>query len=706
VTVLATLVLASLLGVGGLAIQRVTGPVHLGVRPLRIPPLPQRSTIYAADGSVLGRVYLDFNRQNISLSRVNRVTRDAVLAIEDHRFYERGALDLRSILRAFIADLRAGAIVQGGSTIAQQLVKNTITGGQESIVRKIREAIDAIRIERTYSKDRILQMYLNDVYLGHGVYGVAAASEFYFGEPVQDLRLPQAALLAGMIASPATYDPIVHPVYARARRDLVLKQMLVLGWIEQKRYRSGIAAPIRLSTRERGAAAPGPTSFWEQLVIHEFLSDPRFGPTLRYRRRELFQGGVRIYTTLDPALQTQAQMVLRARMGGPGMPQSALVSIEPQTGAIRAMAMGNWGFPTHRYDLATDPGGGRSAGSAFKAFTLAAALVGGISPDDVYNGDSPKTIPNCGGGQTWTLHNAEPGSGEYPLWLATADSVNVVFAQVIDQVGPSRVAAVAHRMGITSALVPVCPLTLGASAVSPLEMTSAYGTLANGGKHCAPFAIARVETSAGRLLELTRPRCLRAIPAGIAAEETAMLQNVISFGTGTAAAIGRPEAGKTGTGNNYEDAWFVGYVPQIVTGVWVGYATAETPMPYVPGYGPGFGGVLAAPIWHDFMLFATRSLPPLGFPVPSVPFGAAAPASLTPTPSPTTPTTPTETPTTTPTTSPTPIPTASSTPTTSPTPTASPTPTPPSTPIPGRRRRTSPHRSVSEFRKLRVTNRT
>jgi penicillin-binding protein 1A len=666
VIVLASLVLASLVGVGRLGIPRMTEAFGLHVRPLHIPPLPQRSTIYAVDGSVLGSVYLNFNRQNVSLAHVNGVTRDAVLAIEDHRFYERGAVDPRSIVRAFVADLRAGAIVQGGSTIAQQLVKGTITGGQESIVRKIHEALDAIRLERTYSKDRILQMYLNDVYLGHGVYGVAAASEFYFGEPVRDLTLPQAALLAGMIASPARYDPMLHPFRARVRRDLVLRQMLDLGWIDRTRYRSVIAAPIRLSTRERGAAAPGPTSYWEQLVIHEFLSDQRFGPTLRYRRRELFQGGVRIYTTLDPALQMQAQTVLRERMGGPGMPQSALVSIEPQTGAIKAMAVGNWGFRTHRYDLATDPGGGRSAGSAFKAFTLAAALEDGISPDTVYNGDSPKTIPNCGGGETWTLHNAEPGSGEYPLWLATADSVNAVFAQVIDQVGPTRVAAVAHRMGITSPLVPVCPLTLGASAVSPLEMTSAYGTLANGGQHCTPFAIARVETGAGQLLELTTPRCDRAIPCDIAAEETAMLENVISFGTGTAASIGRPEAGKTGTGNDYEDAWFVGYVPHLVTGVWVGYAKAETPMPYVPGYGPGFGGVLAAPIWHDFMLFATLSLPPLGFPAPPAQIGAAVPASSTPTPSPT----PTGTPT----------PTAPSTGT--PTPTASPTPTPPTTPTP------------------------
>jgi penicillin-binding protein 1A len=638
---LSTLVLASFIQLGTLALGSGARGLEHSLQPLRIPRPQERSTIYAADGSVLGSVYHNYNRQLVPLGRVNPATRKAVLAVEDHRFYTHGPIDIRSILRAFLANLRAGSIVQGGSTITQQLVKDTITGGEVTLSRKIQEAIDAFRVARTYSKNRILQMYLNEIYLGNGVYGVGAAAGYYFAEPVQDLTLAQSALLAAMIQSPARFDPIAHPRRARRRRNFVLRQMLALGLIDHDRGDRAVASPLSLSTRQRGAATTGPTSFWEQFVIQEFLSDPRFGPTFRQRRRQLFQGGLRIYTTLDPALEGQAQRVLRDRMGGTGMPQSALVSIGPDTGEIRALAVGNWSFGTQRYDLATDPGGGRSAGSAFKAFTLAAALESGISPDAVYNGDSPKTIPNCGGGQTWTVHNAEPGSGNYPLWLATADSVNAVFAQVIDQVGPSTVTSVAHRMGITSSLTPVCPLTLGTSPVSPLEMTSAYSTLANGGVHCAPFAIERVMSSSGSLLELTTPRCTRVMPADVASEETAMLENVMSFGTGTGANIGRPQAGKTGTGNNYEDAWFLGYVPQLATGVWVGYAKAELPMPDVPGYGPGFGGVLAAPIWHDFMLYATRNLPALDFPAAPVPFGAAVPASSTPTPN----STPTGTPT-------------------------------------------------------------
>ena len=266
--------------------------------------------------------------------------------------------------------------------------------------------------------------------------------------------------------------------------------------------------------------------------------------------------------------------------------------------------------------MATDPGGGRTAGSAFKVYTLAAALESGISPNKVYSGASPTTIQNCAGGETWHVANAEPvGGGSFPLWLATADSVNVVFAQVIDQVGPEKVVQVAHRMGITSDLTAVCPLTLGTSPVSPLEMTSGSSTLANDGVHCTPYAIQKVLGPEGDLIEHHKPECTRAMPASIARLETSMLMNVTSIGTaGVWGPIGRPDAGKTGTGQNYQDAWFVGYVPQLTTGVWVGYASAERPMGSIPGYsGPAFGGTVAAPIWHDFMIAALRGVKPENF---------------------------------------------------------------------------------------------
>lgn len=585
--------------------------------PLTVPAPARRSTIYAADGSVLQHIYRTYNRAPVPLRRVRPVTWRAVLAIEDQRFYQHMGVDAVAIVRALRANVRAGEIVQGGSTITQQLAQLAFLGPTVTLEDKLREAWAAIRLERSYSKDRILEMYLNRVHLGEDLYGLGAASRYYFDTPPSKLTLAQSALLAGMIAAPADYDPVRHPRAALARRNVVLGRMRDLGWIDEAKYRRSSGATLGLSARGRKAATYGPASFFEQYVIHEFLTDDRLGQTYHDRKRLLFRGGVRIYTTLQPGLERSAERVLRERMTGPGLPQSSIVSVEPGTGAIRTMAVGNWPFGRHRYNLATTPGGGRSPGSAFKVFTLAAALEEGIPPSRVYNGNSPKTIPNCGGGETWTVSNAEPGGGSYTLAQATVHSVNAVFAQVIDDVGPGRVAEVAHRMGIRSPLDPVCPLTLGTSAVSPLEMTVGVSTLAANGIRCEPRAIRKVVSSGGEVLLRNRPRCRRVLPAEVAALETAILEEVIGSGTGQAAAIGRPAAGKTGTAQTFRDAWFVGYVPRLAAGVWVGHAQAEIPMPSVPGYGTGYGGVLAAPLWGAFMAEATRDMPALGFPIPS-----------------------------------------------------------------------------------------
>jgi penicillin-binding protein 1A len=597
-------------------------------KPLKIPPMPERSTIYAADGSLLQRVSLDYNRHVVQLGKIAKVARRAVLAVEDHAFYRHGAIDPTAIVRAAITNVVSGRIVEGGSTIAQQLVKDTVVGDERTFARKLHEAADAIRLENSYSKKRILEMYLNEIYLGNGAYGVEAASEFYFGLHADDLTLGRAALLAGMIKAPETYDPLTYPHRAIHRRNHVLERMRELGWITDRQDGRARDAPLGLSNRMRDDVLSRPDSYWTQYVINQFLSNEAFGKTVKQRARLLFQGGVRVYTSLEPDLQRRAEAILEQRMGGPGMPQSSLVSIDPNTGQIEAMAVGNQTYgPDNQYNLAVDPGGGRTAGSAFKAFTLVAALEEGISPNKVYNGDSPKTIPRCGGGEDWKLQNAEPGGGSFPLWLATADSVNTVFAQVINEVGPWKVAEVAHEMGITNELVPVCPLTLGTSPVSPLQMASGYATLANRGVRCEPVAITRVLDTNGATIFRAKPSCRQAVPTSVADQATAMLENVIRMGTGTAANIGRPAAGKTGTGQNYQDAWFVGYTPQLTTAVWVGYARAEIPMPNVPGYGTGFGGTLAAPIWHDFMLFAMRDEPALGFPPAPIPFGYGSSAS-------------------------------------------------------------------------------
>jgi penicillin-binding protein 1A len=606
------------------AVEGANGLMHrfgskLGT-PLHLPPIPSGSQILAADGSLLERV-ASYNRKAVPLSAIDRPTQKAVLAVEDARYYSYGTIDPIALVRAALADLHAGAYVEGGSTITQQLAKDLFTGDAPTLARKIHDIVDAIRLSHTYSKQRIFDAYLNEIYLGHGTYGIAAAAGFYFGVSPGQLTLTQAALIAGLIRSPTFYDPVAYPERALRRRDYVLRRLNVLGWISPQAFHRGMASPLGLSINRRQTAMSGPDSYWTQYVIQSFLANPAFGSTAQRRAHLLYEGGVKIYTTLQPNLETAAERVLARRMSGSGMPQSALVSITPSTGAIDAMAVGNDPWGPNTYDLATDPGGGRTAGSSFKVYTLATALEQGISPNAVYNGDSPRTIPNCGGGQTWTLTNAEPGGGDYPLWMATADSVNTVFAQVIDQVGPDNVALVAKRMGITTPLTPVCPLTLGTSPVTPLDMTSGFATLADHGTHCVPYPISRVVGADGQTIYQAQPQCTRAIPRSVADEETAILEGVIGFGTATAANIGRPAAGKTGTGQNYQDAWFLGYVPQMATGVWVGYAAAEKPMPNVPGYGPGFGGVLAAPIWHDYMLYATRGMPVRGFAAPPIRFG-------------------------------------------------------------------------------------
>jgi penicillin-binding protein 1A len=594
---------------------------------LHLPALPERSTIYAADGSVLATVFEDENRVYVALDEFSRYAKDAVVAVEDHKFYEHGPVDVASIIRAEIVNLKAGKVVQGGSTITQQLVKQILVGTQETVQRKLLEAQDSIRLERTYSKDQILELYMNEVYLGHFNYGIGAAAEWYFGRPASKLSLPQAALLAGMIQAPVSWDPVAHRADAVVRRNIVLADMLRYNRIDQQQYDTAIAAPIKLSSKRRTANTTGPEPYWVRYVTKQFLNNPRFGKTVADRRKALFQGGLKIYTTVRPSNQASARQAMKNTLPNPGIrppadPESALVSIVPQTGAIVAMVGGGKNYAQSQYDLASQ--GHRTAGSAFKAFTLAAALEQGVPPGRVYSSKSPLDIPEC---DNWKVFNAEGAgdSGIMPLTTATADSINVIFAQLIRDIGPQSVVDVAHKMGITSHLYPYCSLTLGTSPVSPLEMASGYATLANGGVHCQPYAISKVTSRTNRVLFKAKPKCARAIPAEVAAQETSMLQGVIAYGTGTAAQIGRPEAGKTGTGQKFDDAWFVGYVPQLTTSVWVGYSLAENIyMDNVHGL-RGFGGTLAAPIWHDFMVHAVSGLPVQDFPKPPPPKGGNVP---------------------------------------------------------------------------------
>jgi membrane peptidoglycan carboxypeptidase len=624
----ALLLLPAALGIGA-GVDRVGARLNsLGEAYKRIPKFPERSTIYASDGkTVLAQVYLDENREIVHLDEVSEVARSAVLVAEDDGFYEHGAMDVPSVLRAMVANVAAGDVVQGGSTITQQLVKNAVLDeADQTLERKWQELAVALQIEQRYTKDQIFELYLNDVYLGNGIYGIGTAARYYFHKPASRLSLAEGATLAGMIRAPEDYDPIAHPKRAFARRNFVLGRMVDLGDAGAAKVAKIASQPVALPP-DAGHTSKKKVPFFVTYITRQILADTdgeydAFGKTAKQRERTLFQGGLKIVTTLDPDWQRAAQAAANqpwaVSPGNPGYaqtPDTAIVSVDNADGAIRTMLSGR-NYQRDQLDLATAT---RQTGSAFKPFTLVAAFEEGIPPGQVYSATSPFCSP------AWTsqdhcVNNAEPGKGGYEsLTAATAYSTNVVFAQLALDVGPSNIAQVAHDMGITSDLSVVPSITLGTSDVSPLEMASAYQTLANRGRHCQPFAVSRVEDVEG-VLYRHKAECHQVINPQIAAQVTSMLQGVVSLpgATGTAAAIGRPVAGKTGTTQEYSNAWFVGYTPQVSTAVWVGFPGDPDPLDRYFGTSV-FGGSIAAPIWRTYMTQVMAGMPVQGFPSPPPP---------------------------------------------------------------------------------------
>ncbi|HEX2025487.1 MAG TPA: penicillin-binding protein, partial [Actinomycetota bacterium] len=583
---------------------------------LAFPRIPERSTIYARDGSVLATLYLDENRDIVRLERVNDVTRNAVLAIEDARFYEHRGVDFQGIVRALISNVRAGQIEQGASTITQQLARNVFAtiGTEQTLARKVHEARVAMRLEETYSKDEILELYLNEVYFGRGVYGIGTAAEYYFGTTPRKLTLPQAAMLAGLISSPETYSPVNDKPAALSRRNVVLDRMAELGMIAPTDAAAAQATPLGLDFTEVGneqARFP----FFVQYLKHQILRDPRFGKTKRARIKTLFQGGLRIHTTLEPNLQRAGERIARARFPNPAGPQTAMAAVDAQTGAVKAL-VASTEFDRSQVNLATGQGGsGRQAGSAFKPFTLVAAFEQGIPLGKMYRASSGQWV-DCGEhGGRYQVFNAGDGggSGYVDLTTATQASINAVFVHLAIDAGPPNVVDAAHRMGIRSHLDPYCSVTLGVEEVTPLEMANAFGTLANHGVHCEPFAITKVVGRGGRVLQKQRHgRCQQVVNREIADQVAGLLRLVVSGGTGTAANLGRwPVFGKTGTTNDSADVWFSGCTVQVCAATWVGHPEGRVPMP------GAYGGTVAAPVWREFMLVAMRGLPAL--PLPGVP---------------------------------------------------------------------------------------
>jgi len=590
--------------------------------------LPQTSFIYSADGALITTLHAGENRVVVRSRKIPDVVRDAVIAIEDQRFYDHSGLDARALLRAAYRDATTGEVVEGGSTITQQLVKKLYVGDEQTVGRKIREAYLAWQLEQRLSKDRILTRYLNTVYFGNGAYGILAASETYYGVEPLELTLSQAATLAGLIAAPVDYDPVRHPGRSERRRNHVLTLMLGLDMIDEAEFEKASDSPIVLDlTPEDATHYPAP--WFVDYVKEWFLSNPRFGETPQDRYDLLFEGGLRIVTTVDLQLQRAAERAIGSVLTEPADPYGALTAIDPRTGYVRAMVGGRdyWNEDDDfaRINLATGGVTGRQAGSAFKPFALVAALEHGIPRTQPLNGSTAHILLQDG--TYWDPHNAEGSAyGTISLESASVNSVNVAYANLLSVIGDgdpyagaAALVEAAMRMGIrccprttepNGPLAAVPAAVLGVNEVSTLEMASAFGTLANVGRHVQPTPVISVTTSDGDVIYHAPARAEQAVEPAIAAEAVDILKGVVSSGTGVGANIGRPQFGKTGTAQNASDAWFVGAIPQMVTAVWVGFPQGQIPM--CCGnvrISIVYGGTWPASIWRAFMLAASRGMP-------------------------------------------------------------------------------------------------
>lgn len=560
------------------------------------------TTVLDRNGKTITKLFAEQNREYVELKEIPKVVQEAVIATEDERFYEHQGVDFFGMLRALWVDIRAGAKLQGGSTITQQYVKQAFVGDESSIKRKVSEAILAYRLEKEFSKDKILEMYLNTIYFGHGAYSIQTASQAYFGKNIQDVTLPEAAMLAGVIKSPGRFSPYLQPENAKDRRATVLAQMLKQGFIDQAQHDEALASPIKTAgLKQRSSVAPYFIEYVKAQLVEKYGEDA------------VYRGGLTVSTTLDLSAQKAAEKAVTSILDKKSDPSAAVVSIDPKTGEIVAM-VGGRDFTKWQYNVAVQ--GHRQSGSAFKPFVLVTALEDGISPEATYTANSTRLkIP---GGQTWSVAG-EPGyKGAMRLRPATWHSINPVFAQVVLKVGADEVVKTAHELGITTTITPVPAVALGgmAEGVTPLEMASAYGTLANGGVRTTPFGIAKVTDKTGKVLFQAKKKEKRVIEADIAYLTTDILKGVITSGTGSAASIGRPAAGKTGTTQLNSDAWFVGYTPDLATAVWVGYPDSKKSMNSVHGI-KVTGGSFPARIWSSFMRSALKKVPASNFKRPA-----------------------------------------------------------------------------------------
>ncbi len=592
-----------LLGTLGVAVSALWA---FTVLPRSLPSVTALETIQPIQGAKLydenDELLTEFQVERrifVPLAQTPKTLRDAIVAVEDARFYSHFGVDPLGIARAIYQNFRHGRIVEGGSTLTQQLAKVLFLTPDKSLDRKLKEAFLALQLERRYSKDRILEMYLNQVYFGHGAYGVEAAARTYFGKSVTDLSLPEAALLAGLPRAPTLYSPFNHPEAAKRRRAHVLNRMREVGAIAPPQLRQALAADLGLIPPEQ-----------RRTTSQYFVEHVRTLLAEKYGEDMVFKGGLHVYTTLSPHMQALAEQSLReglkalesrrttvaAKGRGQSVverPEGAILTIEPQTGYVKVM-VGGFDFFRSEFNRAVQAK--RQPGSAFKPFVYLAALEAGLTPATRID-DSPVSYPVGRNGKPWTPDNYDRKfRGPITLQQGIEESVNVVTVKLQERIGVRRTIEVARRLGIQSPLHEDLTLALGSSDLSLLELTSAYGALANQGVWVSPTPLRYITDAQGKLLEENIPQGVDAIFPELAYLITHMLKGVVERGTGSGARVlGRPLAAKTGTTNDFSNAWFIGYTPTLVTGVWVGYdrprslGKDET------------GGRVAVPIWVSYM---------------------------------------------------------------------------------------------------------
>jgi len=541
------------------------------------------TTVYAADGSVLTEWHAGEDRTLVGYDELPTHFINAVVAIEDRRFWIHNGVDVRAVTRAVNANLEAGEIVQGGSTITQQYVKNVLVGDQITFERKVSEIGLALQVEETLTKQEILERYLNTIFFGESAYGVGAAARRFFAKEAAELTLSESALLAGLINSPTSLNPYEHPTAAVVRRDAVLEEMVALGWVDRAAADGASLEPLAIVPR--GSADQMRFPYFTDEVRRRLLENPALGDTPEERYAALTGGGLQIYTTLEPAVQMAAETAVNSVIPDEG-PAAAVVAIDPRDGRVLAIVGGRDFYdPSNsisEFNLATQ--GNRQPGSAFKPFALAAALEAGVDIESTWPGGRRAVVDGLNG--AWEVANHE----------------------LIDLIGPQRVVDAATSAGIRTDLAAVPTVVLGTQDVTVFDMAEGYTTFANNGIHVDPVFVTHIEDASGNLIFEHLPTYTRVFSEDVAQEVTSALTDAVRRGTGQQAKIGRPVAGKTGTTEGSHDAWFVGYTPEFVAAVWVGFPAGNVQMVAPNTEYTITGGTWPARIWSRFAIAALEGV--------------------------------------------------------------------------------------------------